>query len=54
MSLIEFLDDELCDWQSRLDRGIEPKLGEIDKLARIATKIRKVLIINGFVEASGD
>lgn len=47
--LIEFLESELRDWQVRLDQGAEPKLGDISKLAKIATTISKVLITNGFI-----
>ncbi|WP_246722989.1 hypothetical protein [Aliikangiella sp. G2MR2-5] len=47
--LIEFLDDKLCDWESRLDTGEVPNLGEISKLARMSKKIYDVLAINGFV-----
>lgn len=47
--LIEFLDDELCDWQAKLAQGVEPNLGEIHRLARTAKKIYKVLKANGFI-----
>ncbi|MCW8878424.1 MAG: hypothetical protein OQK04_00555 [Kangiellaceae bacterium] len=47
--LIEFLDDQLCDWQSKLDAGYEPRLGDINKLAKTAKKIHKVLVKNNFI-----
>lgn len=37
--LLEFLDMELCHYESTLMKGVKPKLGDIDKLARAATKI---------------
>ena len=50
--LIKFLDDQVCDWSIKLEQGIAPKLGDINKLAHIAIKVRKVLTINGFIEAN--
>ena len=47
--LIEYLDDQLCDWQSKLDSGHQPKLGDINKLAKTAKKIHKVLVKNEFI-----
>ena len=47
--LLEFLDVELLDWQVRLDAGETPKLGEIDKLARLSGKVYKVLQRNQLV-----
>jgi len=49
--LLEFLDRELSDWDSRLDRGDRPALGELSKLARSARKIQRVLVINGVLPA---
>lgn len=47
--LIEYLDDQLCDWQGKLEQGITPNLGEIQTLAKRARKIRQVLVKNGFI-----
>ncbi|PIP81040.1 MAG: hypothetical protein COW84_01980 [Gammaproteobacteria bacterium CG22_combo_CG10-13_8_21_14_all_40_8] len=47
--LIEYLDSEICFWQLQLNNDIVPKLGDINKLARTAKKIKKVLTINGFI-----
>lgn len=48
--LLEFLDQELIDWQERLDEGVTPKLGELSKLARTAKKIHKVMVKNGLID----
>lgn len=47
--LIEFLDDQLCDWQSKLEAGYQPKLGDLNRLAKTAKKIHKVLAKNSFI-----
>lgn len=47
--LVEFLDTELCEWQQKLNQGIVPKLGEVEKLGRTAGRIFKVLCRNGII-----
>lgn len=47
MKLLEFLDMELLDWQRRLADGERPNLGDIQRVAKIARKIHRVLVANG-------
>ena len=47
--LLEYLDIELSDWQAKLEEGVEPKLGDIQKLAKTSKKIYLTLIRNGFL-----
>ncbi|OMH38068.1 hypothetical protein [Motiliproteus sp. MSK22-1] len=47
--LLDFLDMELEDWESRLQQGEEPKLGDIQKLAKRCKKIYRVLEGNGLI-----
>ncbi|MGL6070751.1 hypothetical protein [Craterilacuibacter sp.] len=47
--LLEFLDVELLDWEARLNAGESPKLGDIDKLARMSRKVYQVLQRNQLV-----
>lgn len=47
--LLDFLDMELLDWQSRLDAGDVPRLGELDKLGRTCLKVYRVLEKNELV-----
>ncbi|MRI32032.1 hypothetical protein EOPP23_03335 [Endozoicomonas sp. OPT23] len=47
--LMEFLDQELEDWSTRLDQGEVPKLGDLSKLAKSSTKIHRVLTKNNLV-----
>lgn len=44
--LLEFMDTELEQWQSRLRQGDEPRLGDISKLARSARKVHRVFELN--------
>ena len=47
--LIEFLDQLLSDWCRRLDSGEIPSLGDVERLAKTATKIYKALQKNQLV-----
>ncbi len=47
--LLEFLDQELEEWNTRLDQGEVPRLGDISKLAKTSTKIYHVLAKNNLV-----
>ena len=47
--LLEFLDQELEEWSTRLNHGEIPRLGDITKLAKTAAKIHRVLIRNNLV-----
>ena len=48
--LLDFLDMELEDWEIRLQHGEEPKLGDIQKLAKRCKKIYRVLKRNGLID----
>jgi len=48
--LLEYLDDELNQWQLRLENGECPKLGDLHRLARQSKKIYRVLQKNGWLE----
>ncbi len=47
--LLEFLACELDDWESRLQSGQIPTLGEIDRLAKTSKKIYRALQKNNLV-----
>lgn len=48
-NLLEYLEQEIIYWESSLARGEIPSLGDINKLARSAKKIYKVLQLNNLV-----
>ena len=50
MKLLEFLDMELLDWERRLAEGERPNFGDIQRIARMARKIHRVLLKNGLVD----
>ena len=41
--LLEFIAMELDDWEVRLNKGINPTFGDLDKLARTCKKVHCVL-----------
>lgn len=45
--LLEYMDTELCHWEFRMSRGETPLLGDLQRLAKTAHKIQRVLINNG-------
>lgn len=47
--LLDYLDGELLDWQTRLEQGEEPKLGELSALGRTSQKIYRVIKRNGLI-----
>ncbi|MGI9279959.1 MAG: hypothetical protein ACR2PX_10055 [Endozoicomonas sp.] len=47
--LLEFLDQELSDWEFRLQDEELPKLGDINRLAKTSKKVHKALTRNGLV-----
>lgn len=47
--LLEYLEQEVIHWEYSLARGEAPNLGDINKLARSAKKIYKVLQLNNLV-----
>lgn len=49
MKLIEYLASEIDNWEYRLDQGDVPSFRDLDRFARSATRIRRVLARNGLV-----
>lgn len=49
--LLEFLDMELEDWDSRLKRGVVPDLGEVSALAKSCREVYSLLEKKGLVPA---
>ncbi|WP_252178875.1 hypothetical protein [Endozoicomonas sp. 4G] len=47
--LLEFLDQELTDWESRLEDEEAPRLGDLSRLAKTSKKVHKALAKNGLV-----
>jgi hypothetical protein len=47
--LLEFLDIELSDWESRLKRGDIPNLGDVHTMGRSCQEIYDILQNKGFV-----
>ncbi|TWX69572.1 hypothetical protein ESZ36_06300 [Colwellia demingiae] len=48
--LLEIVDTELCDWESKLNNDVVPKLGEISQLGKLCKNVRRGLKRNGLVE----
>jgi len=48
--LLDYLDLELQDWETRLHAGEQPDFGEIQRIARTSKKIYKVMQSNGLVD----
>ena len=49
VKLLDFLLVEVDDWEYRLDQGETPSFKDIDKLAKTAKKIHKVLVKNQLI-----
>ena len=47
--LLEFLDSELCHWEFRLQRGESPGFGDLQRLAKTAERIKRVLSKNRII-----
>lgn len=47
--LLEYLDTELCHWEAQLARGENIRLGDIQRLAKTAHRIRRVISQNGII-----
>lgn len=52
LKLLEFMDAELADWESRLDSGEVPRLGDVHKLAKTSRRIYTVLEKNKLVDVA--
>ena len=50
MKLLEFLDTELEDWEQKLQDGVKPSFGDINRMAKTCKKIYMVLKKNGLIE----
>jgi hypothetical protein len=50
--LLIYLENELDTWESRLEEGVTPTLGDLDRLAKQGRKIHRVLQQNGIVDQS--
>ncbi len=49
--LLDFLDQELEEWETRLDRGDSPTFGDLQRLGKQSQKIFRVLQKNGLIKA---
>jgi hypothetical protein len=49
VKLIDFLEVEIKDWEFRLVNNETPNFKDLDKLAKTAKKIHRVLINNGLI-----
>lgn len=47
--LLIYLETELDSWESRLEAGETPTLGDLDRLAKQGRKIHRVLQQNGII-----
>jgi hypothetical protein len=47
--LLELADTELSEWESRLERGETPLLGDISRLGKLCKNIRRGLVKNSLV-----
>lgn len=50
IKLLEYMDQEITEWEQRLDNGEIPNLGDIQKLSKTSQKIYKVLEKNHLVK----
>ena len=48
--LLEIVDDELCDWEAKINNGVVPNFGEIARLAKLCKNVRRGLKRNGLVD----
>ncbi len=47
--LLSFLETEIEDWQTKMEQGVAPKLGDIQQLSKMAKKIGKALQKNAIL-----
>ncbi|WP_371878040.1 hypothetical protein [Ferrimonas sp. SCSIO 43195] len=47
--LLELVDTELCDWETRLEQGEVPKLGDVSRLGKLCRNVHRGLKRNGVV-----
>ena len=52
LKLLEYMDQEISDWEHRLENGEIPNFKDIQKLSQSSQKIYQVLARNNLVDAS--
>ena len=52
LKLLEYMDQEISDWEHRLENGEIPNFKDIQKLSQSSQKIYKVLARNNLLDAS--
>jgi len=50
MKILEFLEMELEEWEQKLQAGIQPDFGDINRLSKTCKKVYMVLKKNGLVK----
>lgn len=50
LKLLEFLETELDEWERKLQQGVKPNFGDIQRMGKICKKVYLVLQKNGVVE----
>ena len=50
MKLLEFLESELDDWEQKLQDGVKPSFGDINRMGKTCKKVYTILKKNGLVE----
>ena len=48
--LLEIVDTELCDWETKLEDDVIPTFGDISRLAKLCKNVRRGLKRNGLVD----
>ncbi len=48
--LLEIVDTELCDWETKLEDNVTPTFGDISRLAKLCKNVRRGLKRNGLVD----
>ncbi|MCK7597743.1 hypothetical protein M0G74_10725 [Microbulbifer sp. CAU 1566] len=49
--LLEYLDQEIEEWESRLEADEKPTLGEVSRFAKTCTRIHRAIAANGLIAA---
>jgi hypothetical protein len=50
VKVLEYLDNELENWQYRLHSGEIPSFGDINQMSKTSTKVYRILAKNNFVD----
>lgn len=51
VKLMAYLEDEVLNWETRLDDGDKPGLRDLSQLAKSARKVHAVLVRNGVISS---